>query len=126
MGNAMSAWERGMVAPADGNAAGESYAAGAEPLRRDELGPNLERLDDERPDLVNALRELVREYRQERALQHSGGTYEYGIPPIYADPQVLDFDSIGRQNLELGWLSRTMSRASSLTEKVTTTLSRQL
>jgi len=29
------------------------------------LGPNLERLEEERPELVNALRELVREYRQE-------------------------------------------------------------
>ena len=29
------------------------------------LGPNNERLDDLRPDLVNALRELVLEYRQE-------------------------------------------------------------
>jgi hypothetical protein len=29
------------------------------------LGANMERLEEERPELVNALRELVREYRQE-------------------------------------------------------------
>src|SRR5208283_2428063 len=27
-------------------------------------------------------------------------TYEYGIPPIYADPQVLDFDSLANQTAE--------------------------
>ena len=30
-----------------------------------EMGPNFERLEDERPELVNALRELVRQYRSE-------------------------------------------------------------
>jgi hypothetical protein len=30
-----------------------------------DLGPNFERLEEERPELVNALRELVRQYRQE-------------------------------------------------------------
>src|ERR1700690_3347016 len=45
-------WERGMVAPADGN-------AGAD------LGRNFERLEELRPELVNALRELVRQYRAE-------------------------------------------------------------
>ena len=30
-----------------------------------DLGPNNERLEEVRPDLVNALRELVRQYRQE-------------------------------------------------------------
>ena len=30
-----------------------------------DLGPNNERLEDLKPDLVNALRELVRQYRQE-------------------------------------------------------------
>src|SRR5246127_3645321 len=29
-----------------------------------------------------------------------GGTYEYGIPPIYADPQVLDFDALANQVAE--------------------------
>ena len=28
-----------------------------------DLGPNFERLEEERPELVNALRELVRQYR---------------------------------------------------------------
>ncbi|MGC2888832.1 MAG: hypothetical protein WB627_07180, partial [Candidatus Acidiferrum sp.] len=31
----------------------------------DDLGPNNERLEDIKPELVNALRELVRQYRQE-------------------------------------------------------------
>jgi hypothetical protein len=48
----MGQWERGMVAPADGN-------AGAD------LGRNFERLEELRPELVNALRELVRQYRAE-------------------------------------------------------------
>jgi len=50
-----------MAAPADGNGTtpemGVAMAAG--------LGPNLERLEEVRPDLVNALRELVRQYREE-------------------------------------------------------------
>src|SRR5271165_5758146 len=73
MDNAITDWEAGMTAPADGNAGtgdaadfarkgltpeGLSYSAAA-------LGPNLERLEEERPELVNALRELVRQYRQE-------------------------------------------------------------
>jgi len=96
MGNEMNEFERGVMAPADGNAGtsasseyggdlvgkrltpeGVSYrdgglraneAARADGLRRpslQELGPNLERLDEERPELVNALRELVRQYRME-------------------------------------------------------------
>src|SRR5271165_4385612 len=73
MDNAITDWEAGMTAPADGNAGtgdaadfarkgltpeGLSYSAAA-------LGPNLERLEEERPELVNALRELVRQYRME-------------------------------------------------------------
>jgi hypothetical protein len=75
----------GAIAPADGNT-----AAGVAPARRGgpagfppgdgienrqqdagatdtpvDLGPNHERLDDAKPELVNALRELVRQYRQE-------------------------------------------------------------
>jgi len=54
-------WEPGMLAPADGNVAmpemGAAMAAG--------LGPNLERLEELRPELVHALRELVRQYREE-------------------------------------------------------------
>jgi hypothetical protein len=72
----------GAIAPADGNAAGVAPAsspAGFSPgyakesRQQDasatdtplELGPNNERLDDAKPELVNALRELVRQYRQE-------------------------------------------------------------
>ena len=82
-----------MTAPADGNAgpgdAGASFggiprpdeAYGAQKQRFADsvgndgqarqvnqavaLGPNFERLEEERPELVNALRELVRQYRQE-------------------------------------------------------------
>jgi len=93
MENATRDWEPGMTAPADGNAeAGdvresigaiprsvEAYGAQnarfADSARNDgqttqasqgvDLGPNLERLEEERPELVNALRELVRQYRVE-------------------------------------------------------------
>jgi hypothetical protein len=79
MGTGIKEWERGMLAPADGNA----VTSGPDLLERPSLpdlaaaaihpaaqvaialGPNLERLEEERPDLINALRELVREYRQE-------------------------------------------------------------
>ena len=64
----MSAWERGMAAPTDGNASDTDAGMKASAtlgLIAAELGPNLERLEEERPDLVNVLRELVREYRQE-------------------------------------------------------------
>lgn len=67
----MSDWQRGMVSPGDGDAAG-TECAGLKPDATSMrgagvvgLGPNLERLEEERPELVNALRELVREYRQE-------------------------------------------------------------
>jgi len=68
----------GAIAPADGNAAGVAPASspagfspghGKESRQQDagatDLGPNNERLDDAKPELVNALRELVRQYRQE-------------------------------------------------------------
>ncbi|MBZ5528934.1 MAG: hypothetical protein LAN71_13660 [Acidobacteriia bacterium] len=68
----------GAIAPADGNAA----RRGEEKSRRSKeggyngwkagvveiMGPNFERLEELRPDLVNALRELVRGYRQEGAV----------------------------------------------------------
>jgi hypothetical protein len=77
-----------MTAPADGNAGArfgeiprpdEAYGAQnqrfADSVRNDgqasqanravALGPNFEQLEEERPELVNALRELVRQYRQE-------------------------------------------------------------
>jgi len=40
-------------------------AAGAPKSATTDLGPNNERLEDLKPELVNALRELVRQYRQE-------------------------------------------------------------
>src|SRR6267378_7561563 len=46
-----------------GNGAGQQDAGAADaPV---DLGPNNERLDEVKPELVNALRELVRQYRQE-------------------------------------------------------------
>jgi hypothetical protein len=57
---------RGAFAPADGN-----YASSMPPANIIDavdalvFGPNNERLDDLKPDLVNALRELVRQYRAE-------------------------------------------------------------
>ncbi len=53
----------GAVAPADGNA-----ARGREAGVTEIMGANFERLEELRPDLVNALRELVRGYRQEGAV----------------------------------------------------------
>jgi hypothetical protein len=44
---------------------GKSAASAQEALAKLALGPNNERLDDLRSDLVNALRELVVEYREE-------------------------------------------------------------
>jgi hypothetical protein len=79
--------EPGILAPADGNYGGigvapaslptalacdrEASVEGAQPTvagaprTAEDLGPNNERLDDAKPELVNALRELVRQYRQE-------------------------------------------------------------
>ena len=88
MDNEMNEFERGVMAPADGNVAmsgtGSSFRGiphSADSVRNDGLGaaegagikasatcglgPNLERLEEERPELVNALRELVRQYRME-------------------------------------------------------------
>jgi hypothetical protein len=85
MDNEMNEFERGVIAPADGNA-GSGTGSGSfggvphsgNSVRNEgqgttvgtgaglaSLGPNLERLEEERPDLVNALRELVRQYRME-------------------------------------------------------------
>jgi len=70
----------GAIAPADGNLAagvapgfslascegGEDAALkGGATTPSVDLGPNNERLDEVKPELVNALRELVRQYRQE-------------------------------------------------------------
>ena len=75
MNNEMMQWERGGIAPADGNAASDSSANRFSVARSSadeafagqkvDLGANFERLDEQRPELVNALRELVRTYRME-------------------------------------------------------------
>jgi hypothetical protein len=59
MERATGGWEPGMTAPADGNSTGEvrTYDAG--------MGANFELLEELRPEVVNALQELVRQYRQE-------------------------------------------------------------
>jgi len=59
--------EPGILAPADGNI-GTGAAPGLSPTSADapmDLGPNNERLEDVKPELAHALRELVRQYRQE-------------------------------------------------------------
>jgi hypothetical protein len=68
------------IAPADGNASagaapassppslpdwGEDRSRGVVAATAEDLGPNNERLEDVKPELVHALRELVRQYRQE-------------------------------------------------------------
>jgi hypothetical protein len=53
----------GAVAPAEGNYAAAGSANPVSTLLG--LGPNNELLDDAKPELVNALRELVRQYRAE-------------------------------------------------------------
>jgi len=70
----------GAIAPADGNASagaapassppslpdwGEDRSRGVVAATAEDLGPNNERLEDVKPELVHALRELVRQYRQE-------------------------------------------------------------
>ncbi len=64
--------ERGGTVEADGNAAeAAAQSASGVPLPQD-LGANNERLADVAPQLVNALRELVEQYRME-GLQWQGG-----------------------------------------------------
>ena len=69
MENEMNELERGVLAPADGNASAvddlKSAGIKASTTPAIELGPNFERLEEARPELVNALRELVRQYRME-------------------------------------------------------------
>jgi len=77
MQNDIHEFAPGILAPADGNAPGHQPPSSAIALSRNPetgvlnaasaaaLGPNLEQLEEVRPDLVNALRELVRQYRME-------------------------------------------------------------
>jgi hypothetical protein len=51
-----------------------------------------------RPSVGDSLIELQERYNTLSNIQAE--TYEYGIPPIYADPQVLDFDALANQTTE--------------------------
>ncbi len=53
-----------------------------------------------RPSVGDSLVQVQERYNVLSNLQTE--TYEYGMPPIYADPQVLDFDAIGNQTAEPG------------------------
>ena len=75
LGNDTNEFSRGVLAPADGNAGSQANSLSLEPadeaateangVNLQDLGANLERLEEARPDLVNSLRELVRQYRME-------------------------------------------------------------
>jgi hypothetical protein len=51
-----------------------------------------------RPSVGDALVQIQERYNTLSNIQAE--TYEYGIPPIYADPQVLDFDALSNQTAE--------------------------
>jgi len=51
-----------------------------------------------RPSVGDSLVQVQERYNTLSNIQAE--TYEYGIPPIYADPQVLDFDSLANQVAE--------------------------
>ncbi len=51
-----------------------------------------------RPSVGDSLVQVQERYNVLSNMQAE--TYEYGIPPIYADPQVLDFDSLANQVAE--------------------------
>ena len=51
-----------------------------------------------RPSVGDSLVQVQERYNALSNMQAE--TYEYGIPPIYADPQVLDFDSLANQVAE--------------------------
>ena len=59
-----------------------------------------------RPSVGDSLVEVQERYNTLSNIQAE--TYEYGIPPIYADPQVLDFDALP---IKLRSLPRTIRRA---------------
>ncbi len=51
-----------------------------------------------RPSAGDSLIQIQQRYNTLSNIQAE--TYEYGIPPIYADPQVLDFDALASQTAE--------------------------
>src|SRR6266403_1989590 len=51
-----------------------------------------------RPSVGDSLIQIQERYNTLSNIQAE--TYEYGIPPIYADPQVLDFDALSNQTAE--------------------------
>jgi hypothetical protein len=51
-----------------------------------------------RPSVGDSLIQIQERYNTLSNTQAE--TYEFGIPPIYADPQVLDFDALGSQTAE--------------------------
>ncbi len=51
-----------------------------------------------RPSVGDALIQIQERYNTLSNIQAE--TYEFGIPPIYADPQVLDFDALANQTAE--------------------------
>jgi hypothetical protein len=51
-----------------------------------------------RPSVGDSLVQIQERYNTLSNIQAE--TYEYGIPPIYADPQVLDFDALSNQTAE--------------------------
>src|ERR1700687_5629403 len=53
---------------------------------------------ENRPSVGDSLVQIQERYNTLSNIQAE--TYEYGIPPIYADPQVLDFDALSNQTAE--------------------------
>src|SRR6267378_5220342 len=54
--------------------------------------------EQNRPSVGDSLVQVQERYNVLSNMQAE--TYEYGIPPIYADPQVLDFDALANQVAE--------------------------
>jgi hypothetical protein len=53
-----------------------------------------------RPSVGDSLVQVQEQERYNTLSNMQAETYEYGIPPIYADPQVLDFDALSNQVAE--------------------------
>jgi hypothetical protein len=62
-----------------------------------------------RPSVGDSLVQVQERYNVLSNMQAE--TYEYGIPPIYADPQVLDFDALSNQVAEPAARERRQRRA---------------